>query len=521
MEGTRGIGVGWTPLERPDPEGRFLLWGIILLAAGLRLALLGSSGVRLDEVFTWWVATEHGGDVVETLVAVDTHPPLFYLLQHAWLGLTDSLAWARLPSAAFGVGLVPVVYAIGRSLQGRAVGLVAAALVAVSPWHLWHSQDVRGYSLLTLAVALVLLAALRSHSDGPESRSRGPLVFFLAGSIAVLTHNVGIVLVASVAVPQVLFLRRHRAAAARRWEAAAAAVGGIWLLWLPSMIRQLGNVEQNLAWVERETGWLDAVTGVAGVWATSELGDLSELMVASAVAVPLALLGWKRLPREGAARWMLLALLLVLPIFELLSLLGIPFLVVRSLLPTSVALIGLVAAGLASLSYRWLTTAGTAGLAIVLGLGGANLLRADTHAWEQVTAVLEAEVQSDEAVLYVMNVGQLATSWIGTVPGRSFPLPGPFAERQIWDETVTAGAVDRVASEVAGSTPVWLVYAHGDRLDPDGHVLSWLDAEREVDLRMRFGGVELRRYGAASSRRAAMRRVATAPSAAKAKSTSE
>lgn len=501
---------------------RWLLAGVVLVAAGLRLSFLGWSGLRLDEAFTWWVAADSGQGVLPTVVAADTHPPLYYLFQRVWMGWFDSLPWARLPSALFGVATVPVLYAVGREVRGRSVGLVAAGLLAVSPWHLWHAQDVRSYSLLTFAVALAILAAMRTVSE-PRRSWRWPALFAASGVVAVLTHNIGSVLVAAIAVPVLVVVARRGRRRAVPWLTAALLVLVSWIAWVPSLVRQLENLDQNLAWINHTVSWSDAATGVAAGWVGAPPAPGGEVVLAVGISIALAAWGAWVLRGRAAHATVLLSALLVLPLIELLSMFsGSPFLVVRSLLPTSLALFILIAVGVTSVPDQAVSSASAVALVAALAMGGLRLVGADATAWEDVTRLLETEARPDETVVYVTNVGEFATDWLGDVPGRSLPLPGRFDERLVWDEQVTFEAVVTAAEQVLSTSPVWLVYSHGDRLDPQGHVLAWLEARSRRELSLQYGGIEVRRYGPEDTdRRSASLRAPTTETTSSPKSNSE
>jgi hypothetical protein len=107
------------------------------------------------------------GELGELLrhTAGDIHPPFYYLLLHAWGRLAG---WSEFAAAFlslwFGVLLIALVYRatrewVGRSppLQGGGVAVLAALLVALSPYNVWYSQEVRMY---TLGAALGLLSVL-------------------------------------------------------------------------------------------------------------------------------------------------------------------------------------------------------------------------------------------------------------------------------------------------------------------------------------------------------------------------
>lgn len=75
------------------------------------------------------------------------YPVVFFGLR--WLmelgGLPSSgEGWLRLPFAFFGILCVPMLALVGDLLVGRRTALLAAALLAVHPWHLEISQSARG-----------------------------------------------------------------------------------------------------------------------------------------------------------------------------------------------------------------------------------------------------------------------------------------------------------------------------------------------------------------------------------------
>jgi 4-amino-4-deoxy-L-arabinose transferase-like glycosyltransferase len=125
--------------------------GILVLAAlGLRLTNLTFQPLWWDEGWSLYFATADVKTLFE-LTAVDIHPPLYYLLLQGWMSvLGRSEEAVRLLSVFLGTATVPLLYAAGRRLVGRQAGLIAAALLAASPLHIYYSQEVRMYGLVTL-----------------------------------------------------------------------------------------------------------------------------------------------------------------------------------------------------------------------------------------------------------------------------------------------------------------------------------------------------------------------------------
>ena len=89
---------------------------------------------------------------------------LIYLMA-PFVGLLGPSTFAiRLPGAIGGVATVAMVYFIGRRLFDRRVGLIAAAILAVLPWHLQLSRWGHMVTLFPLCVAAVILLMLRADN---------------------------------------------------------------------------------------------------------------------------------------------------------------------------------------------------------------------------------------------------------------------------------------------------------------------------------------------------------------------
>lgn len=138
-----------------------LLLVILLTAALLRFYDLDRTSLWYDEAVSW---SQSKGTLSELLssVAADNYPPLHNVI--LWLTMPmigDGETALRLPSAALGVLAVWLVYLIGKHLAGREAGLLAAALLALSPLHIWYSTEARMYALLAASGLLFLFAVLR------------------------------------------------------------------------------------------------------------------------------------------------------------------------------------------------------------------------------------------------------------------------------------------------------------------------------------------------------------------------
>jgi len=97
--------------------------------------------------------------VVGNLLNESNHPPLYFVLTHWWLRLwSDSeglvSVWGvRSLSALLGSVAIPAMFGLGYlAFHSRLIGQIAAALMAVSPFAIYLSQEARHYTLPILWV---------------------------------------------------------------------------------------------------------------------------------------------------------------------------------------------------------------------------------------------------------------------------------------------------------------------------------------------------------------------------------
>jgi mannosyltransferase len=137
--------------------------GAITLAGGVaRFATLHVQSFWLDETVTARLVSKSLTGMLSALPKSESTPPLYYLL--AWcsghiFGVGE--VSLRLPSAAAGTLLIPVVYLLVTELADSRAGLIASALTAANPFLFWYSQEARAYELFVLFAVVSLLATAR------------------------------------------------------------------------------------------------------------------------------------------------------------------------------------------------------------------------------------------------------------------------------------------------------------------------------------------------------------------------
>ncbi len=273
----------------------WLLFGVTALAAALRLLRLGEWSFWVDEAHTYRDAVWLGDRFWESRVSI--YPLSYGLLKllHA-MGMPSSEGWMRLPFAFFGILSVPLTALVGRSLVGRRAAVLAAGLLALSPWHLYWSQCARSYALTS---CLVLLAVGIAHRGMRQRSAALVSTGFGVALLAGLSHPSGYFMLAALAVPWWVRHVRASGSARGRWILWTAVLGAVVLavaVLLPLLLHfrvsksrfSLMHLAQTLAYFASLPLLAAAGGGLALLWSRPR-GD-GPLLLFSWAVVPVATL---------------------------------------------------------------------------------------------------------------------------------------------------------------------------------------------------------------------------------------
>jgi hypothetical protein len=352
------------------------LSGLLVVAAALRLPGLDES-LWFDELYATHVRLGSLWSLAET-TATDFHPPLYRLLMFGWIRVFgDGEISVRLIPLAAGLFSICVVYALGRMLFSTVVGLTAASLVAISPTHIWYSQEARHYCIW---MALVLLAAFAYGSLGRSRRTNLWLTVHGVALIAAVSIHFYSIAVAGV-FAAVALLDRHRTGARTVLVVNLVAIAGLlgfvaakYLIGIlhtgSTYLRALGPFELWMTWFEWFPSGHALIPG--SIYSPQPAVFLGTPLVLAAALLLTVLLGLGI--RAAYQQWastrdsmmlVLIGLLVAIPSLLVLMRItgfGATF-IERSLLPSMPFVFLLIAAGLFSIRSVGLRAAAGAGMA--------------------------------------------------------------------------------------------------------------------------------------------------------------
>jgi hypothetical protein len=424
------------------------LGGIVLAATALRFHRLGALPLWSDEGATLRFARKSFAQLWGPDAVRETNPPLFYSLQRLWLVLGASETALRSLAALLGVATVVLTYLLASGLappdRRRRVGLLAAALCALSTLQITYAQEARAYNLMTACAlgVLVCLSALlrrptwacrpllaRGHVS-PEAAGERRHAHRLWGGYAVCTilllysHNTAVVLVAlvqMVAIAWWLTVGKCSRDFAVNWLFYNAIALIAWSWWLPKIAHQ--------AHYQLKDWWIPPPTAAA-LWETTQ--DLflpmhlaSTKPVGAAVValgVLLGLFAWRRRPlaltlsagMTGGGLLLLFALSYWRPMF-----------LTRAVLWAGVPILVLIAAGVMALRPKPLRWALTACLLLLWAKNTHTYYRyAAKPAWDQAAHFVQQHDQPDDLLVFIWAHHDCAFAYY-------YPEDAPNAPRRI------------------------------------------------------------------------------------------
>jgi uncharacterized membrane protein len=313
------------------------------VGAALRFATIASQSYWFDEATTAHAVQLSFGGLLHVVRTTESTPPLYYVLAWVWAKVFGAgEAGLRSLSALAGTALIPIAYLCGRELVSRAAGYVAAALVAVSPFMIWYSQEARAYMLLAALCGLSLLFFARTRS---EPSTVNVTWWAICSALALLTHFFAGFLVAPEALWLLVALRSRRVAIA------TAVLAVVQVAVIPIAINDLSH--PLLGWIKQFSLYtrieqVPIAFGLSTLYQSSLVthGLLAAALLA-AVCAALVLLESDPSHRRGAVVAAIMAgVVLLVPL--VLAVAGRDYYIARNLVPAWIPLAVVIGAACTS-----------------------------------------------------------------------------------------------------------------------------------------------------------------------------
>lgn len=451
-----------------------------LVALLVRFYHLGHQSLWVDESFTWELIAPGRGLRFWPQILDAYQGPLYHAAAWVAVRLEPSVAALRAPSALAGVAAVPVAGLLASRLFGSATGRLTALLLAASPFHVWYSQEGRGYALLVLFAAASGLVFLRLLQEPRRWRGALGCAALVAGGLA--SNLTFVFLLAAFGLTVLVWAPPRRG---RDWAIWAVALGGgvalaaPWLLkatgiWAVDRILPGAEMGDALRGATTFTPWALPFTGFALFYGFSLGPSLAELhqpdrlailrhdapvlLLAGAIAAVALLSGLRGL--KGRERVVVVWILVPLAGVVLLAARNVKPFNVRYVAPVLPFVLALAAYGIIRLRRPW-----------NLALGQAMLLMfvvSLTH-YHFDSRYAKAEVRGAVAHIEARGEPHLPILAPNVGPVVRFYDDGNHEVLGCGDEPSlddAAQADGLVARQLADRPSAWVVWSHTWHLDP-------------------------------------------------------
>lgn len=497
------------------------LWAVVALAAVLRLIRLGYNDLWHDEVHNLLCA-EFLADLLRYGHLASNHPPLPYILLRGWRELgfgPDEFSLRLLPALAGTLGVV-TLYLLAELLFDRLTARWAALLLAVSPFHILHSQDLKEYIYLPTLAPLVgyfLVRAIREHRAG----------FWIAyGVLAGLgcyteAFVAPLLVTLNLWAMAILYMDSADRRAWIGWFAGNLLGAAMFAPWLAIMLRKaVATMVEATRWWIPAPGWLEVVVylkTIAYGYCYLPLPAAAAVCVFAVLALWGVYAAWiTGRQREAilAALWCLLPITIVFAISQVTQ----SIFLLRALLPYAMGVYLLAGLGARFLPLRHV---GTAGLLLLPTLAGLGQYYARDYTLQQfphrpgvhppqpfhaAAAFVASHWQEGDLVLQASHANWLPFLWYGL---RDHPMKNAGTCQGFIDYFENANPrntpnpimdgyfPEPIESQVRGYRRVWFVYGEWERESLGDHALMtwrWMDSHYTETDRAAFGDIEIRLY---------------------------
>ena len=471
---------------------RWSMVSLLLVAFAVRVFTLTGQSLWRDEVDALRFATAPWAEMLGTFTQPGWNGPLYFALLRGWIRTTGQSEFAlRYFSLLFGVLTVALAFVLARRLSGplvpriplRGIACVCSLLVALSPYFIWYSQEVKMYTLILAMATLAIYALRRALQEGAVWWA----TLVAATSIAFYSH-----ILAALLIPVEMTLALAWGMDARnagRWKGALASFACLTLPYLPLLRWQV-----PLALTPAQTGFLyyplDQMllvmlngfsTGLCGQLAEATLWPAGVLLVIGAVA--------------GALRWrdraMLVVWLLLPPLALWLVSLNRPIFTDRYLIWTGPAFYLLVALGAAALWRFWRPL----GIAAIVAVVGVSIAGAHAQTVTPIKSDFRGAARYFEAHRSPADLAIFQIPYVRYTFNYYHPQPYDWAEGIFTNYGMSDAEVDvQMRAVVAGRKTVWLVASEMEMWDRQLQVWKWLEAHGRRTDPAEFAQVTLYRY---------------------------
>ncbi len=242
-------------------KNNYVLLSILTVAAFIRFYHIDFQSIWLDEVITMIECNSKISfkESYDIMALRENNPMLYYFSVKIICSIFGNTTFVvRAISALIGTICVYAIYLLGKEIQNKRTGLIAATLLTVNYCHLLYSQEARPYCLLTLFTILAFYQLVIFIKD---RTLKNAILFGLFAALMINTHFFGLFVLVSQFLIVLYFLIDATKKERLKFLLLSALAGVITIaLWIPSIKLFLIAADLKVFWIPAPT--LDVYTNI-------------------------------------------------------------------------------------------------------------------------------------------------------------------------------------------------------------------------------------------------------------------
>jgi mannosyltransferase len=444
---------------------------ILLLAFLLRLFFLAHESIWLDEGISIAMAKLNFAQLIDKS-AVDSFPPLYYLLLHYWMLLFgDSEFAVRFLSLVFSLASIVMSYQLTKYFFQEKVAMITAFLLAISVFHIEYAQETRMYSLLTFLSVSSCYFFLQWKDTGAK---KWMLLLFFVNLLFLYVHILAVFFIVAENI-YYFVVKKKGAITFKSWMALQFILLLSFLPWMQMFYTQAAEWHKT-TWMPKPT--LRDMVGTFSTYSGSIL-----LTLIFGVLIIKALIGYRKEEHKFnfLVWWFTFPTLILLAFCFLFGSIYLQKYTIASSIPFFI----LVAYGIQSFEQKkhkiWLLSAISVLAAIKLAVYYAQ---EDKEQWRDAVALVEKKAKKEDVILF--DAAYCKHNAFDYYAKRSDLNKLPLVDVR---EELNESNVSRLDSLSMKANSTWLVLSHSR--DKKALLQNKIKVDYEVLLHQKLIGIEL------------------------------
>ncbi|MEB0039262.1 MULTISPECIES: glycosyltransferase family 39 protein [unclassified Pseudomonas] len=443
--------------------------------------------------------------------AHDVHPPLYYLLLHAWMNVFGNGIFSiRAMSALPGIATVGLAVWLMRLITTPRAAVLGGVLLALMPIVVRYSQEVRMYSLMGFWLMGATVALVYWVKNPSRKRYLAIYALLMTASfythyftcLCVLAHWFYLLMLRCKSEDKLKLITRPA------WWVTNVAIIVLYAPWIPSLVGQLTHLDQLR--VGGDVGWIPPITLdslPSAIWQFLTLKDGGDVWFPLYLLMPLAIatIAVMVVVRDRSD-YRFNGLLVAYTFLPLLVIFAVsfvtPLLVERYLMFAAIGLPLVLAVAIDQLErrFRFLAIGLLVGVLGIEMVGLKNNYSVDNEQFDVlVNYVNQNYVAGDRIVVsdlfwyfgyvYYNKTGAQPLLYTPTLPDGTSGRPNAYGFGTLVDEDADKIYVDRLQVMPKGTGRVWLV---SGSYQPDD--FRSIPSEWNKETELKVGDTEVRLY---------------------------